>query len=94
MNKDFCKRFKKLRTDGDMSQKDLAKTLGIYQTQVSKWELGQLEPDLNSLIQIAFVFGVTTDYLLGLSNEIIKPAKAPKDDMSGAYDEPRKKAAG
>jgi len=36
---------------------------------ISKYELGQAEPDIQTLITIARFFSVSVDYLIGLSNE-------------------------
>lgn len=52
-----------------MLQKDLAKLLNVRNTTVSAWETGDNEPDLKTLAQIAKIFAVTTDYLLGLTDE-------------------------
>ena len=89
MIKEFCKRLKKLRIDKEWSQRDLALLLRISQANYSKYETGFIEPDLQTLIQLAALFDVTIDYLVGASNEIIKARKAPKGDISGAYDEIR-----
>lgn len=46
------------------SQEDLAEKLGVSRQSVSKWEGAQSVPDLNRILQMAELFGVTTDYLL------------------------------
>lgn len=46
------------------SQEELAEKLGVSRQSVSKWEGAQSVPDLNRIIQMADIFGVTTDYLL------------------------------
>lgn len=65
----FGERLKELRKENNMLQKDLAKLLNVHNTTVSAWETGDNEPDLKTLAQIAKIFAVTTDYLLGLTDE-------------------------
>ena len=46
------------------SQEELAEKLSVSRQSVSKWEGAQSVPDLNKIIAMAQIFGVTTDYLL------------------------------
>lgn len=46
------------------SQEEFADMLGVSRQAVSKWEGAQSTPDLQRIIQMAEIFGVTTDYLL------------------------------
>ena len=46
------------------SQEELAEKLSVSRQSVSKWEGAQSVPDLNKIIAMAEIFGVTTDYLL------------------------------
>jgi transcriptional regulator with XRE-family HTH domain len=91
-------RLKKLRNDREISQAKIAPMFDVRQQSYAAWETGETQPDVETLIKLAIFFDVTVDYLTGASDEIVKPAKAPKDDMSGAYDEPapapRKKVIG
>lgn len=59
-------RLKELRTERCLSQTELAKKIETTQRNLSNWENGINEPDFETLIRIADVFQVTTDYLLGL----------------------------
>jgi transcriptional regulator with XRE-family HTH domain len=93
MNKILSDRLKKLRANREISQAKLAKILNMSQTTIAAWETGRSEPDSETLIKLALFFDVTVDYIIGASNEIIKPAKPPKEDYSGAYGEPRRKTA-
>ncbi len=54
----------KLRKKSGMSQEELAERINVSRQSVSKWEGAQSIPDLDKIIQISEVFGVTTDYLL------------------------------
>lgn len=53
-----------LRKGRGYSQEELADLLGVSRQAVSKWELGTSTPDLESVVELAKLFGVTTDYLL------------------------------
>ena len=46
------------------SQEELAEQLGVTRQSVSKWEGAQSVPDIQKIIQMSEIFGVTTDYLL------------------------------
>lgn len=52
-----------LRTQRGLSQEELAEQLGVSRQSVSKWETGQSVPDLDKLIKLADLFGVTLDEL-------------------------------
>lgn len=51
-----------------MTQKDFGARVGLSKAVVSKYENGMGYPAFDVLIRIAQFFGVTTDYLLGVSN--------------------------
>ena len=53
-----------LRKQREWSQEELASQLGISRQSVSKWESGASIPDLDKIIKMSSLFGVTTDYLL------------------------------
>ena len=52
------------RKKNGWSQEDLAEQLGVSRQSVSKWESAGSVPDLKKVIQMAELFGVSTDYLL------------------------------
>ena len=52
-----------LRKKNGWSQEELAEKLGVTRQSVSKWEGAQSVPDLERILQIGKVFGVSTDYL-------------------------------
>lgn len=58
------------RKKNGWSQEELAEKLNVSRQAVSKWESAGSVPDLQRVIQLAQIFGVTTDYLL--RDEIIK----------------------
>lgn len=65
MNDIFVERLIELRKEGNISQRDLAKAIGTTQAAVSLWERGERTPDIDTLLKLANVFDVSTDYLLG-----------------------------
>ena len=56
-----------LRTGSGLSQLDLAEKLGVSRQSVSKWETGQAVPDLDKLIRLADLFGISVDELVPVS---------------------------
>lgn len=62
-------RFKDMREDRDLSQSDIAKVIKTTQQQYSKIEMGKSDINGEKLILLAEFYNVTTDYLLGLSND-------------------------
>ena len=60
---------KKLRTNKRLSQIELANKLCVTKQSVSNWENENIMPSIEMLIRIAEIFGVTTDFLLGLSEK-------------------------
>ncbi len=57
-------RLKELRKSKGISQLKLALALNTNQNTISRYETGEREPDINTLIQIADYFNVSIDYLL------------------------------
>ena len=53
-----------LRTQKEMSQEELAAALEVSRQSVSKWETNQSVPDLDKIIRLAGLFGVTVDQLV------------------------------
>jgi transcriptional regulator with XRE-family HTH domain len=54
-----------LRRREGWSQEELGNRIGVTRQTVSKWELGLTTPELEKLVQLADVFGMTTDQLVG-----------------------------
>ena len=63
--KKTAQRIKALRTESDMSQKELAKMVGIAQNTLAQYESGIASPSLKVLVKLAEVLNTSTDYLLG-----------------------------
>lgn len=59
----------RLRTEQGMSQESFGDTLGVSRQSVSKWETDQSVPELDKIVAISEMFGVSTDYLLKETEE-------------------------
>lgn len=59
-------KIKILREKSGMTQTELAKKLGITRSGVNAWEMGVSVPSTQYVIELALLFGVSTDYLLDL----------------------------
>ena len=53
-----------LRKKNGWSQEELAEQLGVSRQSISKWESAQSVPDMNRILAMSRLFGVSTDYLL------------------------------
>jgi transcriptional regulator with XRE-family HTH domain len=63
-------RIKTLRIEKGLSQDELAKYMTIKnRSTLAGWELGRVAPNHEMIIKLANFFGVTTDYLLGVTND-------------------------
>ena len=60
----FADKLISLRKKEGWSQEDLANKMNVARQSVSKWEGGQSIPDLEKIVFLSNLFGVTTDYLL------------------------------
>jgi transcriptional regulator with XRE-family HTH domain len=66
----FSKRIKDLRYKQEQSQEDLGVMLGKSRETISKYEKGEREPGIEVITKLASHFGVSTDYILGLSDDV------------------------
>lgn len=66
----FSERFIEQRQKQGLTQAQLADKLDKKRSTISGYETGGKEPDFDTLCEFAEFFGVSTDYLLGLSNNI------------------------
>ena len=64
----IAEKLKLLREKRNMTQTDVAKELGITRSSVNAWEMGISVPSTQYVIELARLFGVSTDYLLGLDS--------------------------
>ena len=61
-------RIRDLREDRDLSQHQLAQLLQIHQTTYSSYELGKLGVPTQIWVALAQFYGVSVDYLMGLTD--------------------------
>lgn len=73
------KRLRELREDRDLSQREIAAYLNLSQTGYSKYETGENEIPVKSLVQLSQFYNTSVDYLLGLTDNI-KPYQRNKRD--------------
>lgn len=78
-------RLKALRTQNDLKQTELANKLGVQSSAISKYENGQLEISNELLIKLADIFNVSTDYLLGRTDDPL-PVRDIDQDLHDEHD--------
>lgn len=64
----YIERIKQLRIEEGITQTQLANELNMSQSSIAYWEAGKKVPNANAIIALAQYFGVTTDYLLGITD--------------------------
>ncbi|MBQ8352016.1 MAG: helix-turn-helix transcriptional regulator [Clostridia bacterium] len=69
-----------LRKRNGWSQEELAEKLNVSRQSVSKWESGLSVPDLNKVIAMSTLFGVSTDYLLKDELEEVSASETGESD--------------
>ena len=70
-------RLRDLREDKDLTQEQVAKILNVTQAAYSQYELEKRQIDLEMLKKLAVFYDTSIDYLIGLTNEIIKREYVP-----------------
>lgn len=81
----FSDRLKYLRSTEDLTQRDLANKLGITSGAVGMYESGKRFPDNAILNKIADYFHVSTDYLLGRTDDPL-PVRDVDQDLHDEHD--------
>ena len=90
----------KQRKKNGWSQEELAEKMNVSRQAVSKWESAQSTPDLEKILQLSKLFGVTTDYLLKDENEEeeftaeeVSNVRKVSIELANSFLEQRKKAS-
>ena len=65
----YVKRIRDLREDSDKTQQQIADILGTSQTMYARYERGANELPLRHLLTLCHYYGVSADYILGLSDK-------------------------
>ena len=63
-----AERIKRLREQKGLTQAEQAKRLGITRSSVNAWEMGISVPSTQYVVELAHLFKVSTDYVLGVDN--------------------------
>ena len=63
-------RIKRLREQYGITQSELSKQLGITRSSVNAWEMGISTPSTQYIVELASIFDVSTDFLLGVENTV------------------------
>lgn len=63
----IAERIKSLREQQNITQAQLARQLGITRSSVNAWEMGISVPSTQYIVELASIFKVSTDYLLGVN---------------------------
>ena len=76
----FAEHLMTLRKQRGWSQEELGNQIGVTRQTVSKWEIGQSTPELEKLVELAILFGMSIDQLVGLeeAGERREPWEAPR----------------
>ena len=81
---EFNEKLQELRKSRSMTQEELAESLFVSRTAISKWESGRGYPSIDSLKEIAHFFSVTIDDLI-CSDEMISVAENEKREFADKY---------
>lgn len=65
----FSEKIKSLRQQNNLTQATLAQKLGVTKSVISAYENDLRRPSYEVLVQLARIFNVTTDYLLGIEHK-------------------------
>ena len=69
MNYCCMKRIRDLREDHDLTQQEVADRLGTSQTMYARYERGANELPIRHLIKLCELYGVSSDYIIGISDD-------------------------
>ncbi len=65
----FAERIKDLRDKRGHTQEEVGRVVGKSREAVSKYEIGEREPDLTAVATLAKYFNVSADYILGITDD-------------------------
>lgn len=78
-------KIRELRKQRRLSQTDLAKQIHVSQATVTSWETGRADPSSSALNALADFFGVSSDYLLGRTDQPTSDNELTKNQKLIAY---------
>lgn len=91
---EFNEKLRKLRKEKGLSQEELADIIGVSRQALSKWESGTSYPEMEKLIALSGIFGVTIDSLVkddGLKKDVENHESLPYWAYRGLYYEYKSK---
>ena len=86
MAREFAEVFASLRAERGLSQRQAAADLGISQALLSHYEKGIRQPRFEFVVRACGYYGVSADYMLGISDVPINPYTAALPRRDGAED--------
>ena len=78
---------KKIRKEHNLSQEQLAESLGVSRQAVSKWESGGAYPEMDKVLQICKMFNVNIDDLLNQDIKKVNSSKQEKNNINKFIDD-------
>ena len=72
------------RKRAGMTQRDVARMLRVSRGAVGNWEAGTAEPDWATIVRLADLYRVTTDYLMGRTDDMAPPRQHVSGDEATA----------
>lgn len=78
---------KKLRVQQGLTQKNLADKLFVSAQAVSRWENNEVEPSVNTIIELAKIFGVSTDEIMGIESQKKSNERETDSEKKNTYQE-------
>lgn len=67
---EFAEKLITLRKSRELTQEQLAEQLNVSRQSISKWESGQVIPEVEKIVELSKVFDVTVDYLLNCLKQV------------------------
>lgn len=64
----YIQRIRELREDKDYNQTYVAQLIHVTQTTYSNYELGKVRMPIECIVELARVYNVSLDYIIGVSN--------------------------
>lgn len=85
MNTILGLRIKELRIELGLLQKDVAMKLGLSTSGYGYYETGKRSPDSDMIKKLSGLFEVSSDYLLGISDDKNNLSKSIKNDLRNSF---------
>lgn len=77
----FGEKIRKLRTEANLTQKDLADKLNVTYQTVSKWETDINEPDFSTLKELCKILNCSIEYLFSEEDEVVEESKEESNQV-------------